>query len=212
MPLQGAVRFVDGIRKGVVRHGLMFGIALGLVPATASAQSPRPAVAALFHSEWVVIGGSGRSIATDRRAGREQAFYAIEWGRVVTGEHGPGVLRGRLEMAVEVTPLFLAFQSDRAEGAGLSPLMFRWNLREGGRLSPFLEIASGIVATNHDLPEGTTRMNFASHAGVGARIRVAGRWGAVAGYRFQHLSNGNTASRNPGINSNIGYLGVAYRR
>ncbi len=194
-----------------MRYGLLLVLALALVPAPATAQpSQRDAIP--FRSEWVVIGASGSSIKHGRHADREQTFYSFEWGRVVTGEHGPGIFRGRLEMAVEITPVFLAFQSDRAAGAGVSPLMFRWNVRERGRLTPFLEIATGFVATNRDLPEGTTRMNFASHAGAGTRLRVAGRWSAVAGYRFQHISNANIAERNPGLNSNIGYLGVAYRR
>jgi hypothetical protein len=160
----------------------------------------------------VVIGGVGSSVGGGHRADREQAFNAIEWGRLIRGEHGPGVLRGRLEMLIEITPVFLAFQSYRAEGAGFSPLMFRWNLREHGRIYPFLEMASGVVATNRDVPEDTTRFNFSSHAGTGARVRVVERWGVVVGYRFQHLSNGSTAPRNPGINSNVGYLGLAYRR
>jgi hypothetical protein len=55
-------------------------------------------------------------------------------------------------------------------------------------------------------------VNFSSHAGGGARLRLAGRWGVVVGYRFQHLSNGSRAPHNPGINSNVGYLGLAYKR
>jgi hypothetical protein len=185
--------------------------ASGLASVPAHAQSPS-LEGTSFRSEWVVIGGAGRSVGARERAGREQAFDAIEWGRLVSGEHGSGVLRGRLEMVVEFTPLFVAFQSHQAEGAGFSPLMFRWNLSERGPIRPFLELAGGIVATNRDVPEDTTRWNFTAHAGVGARVRVADRWGVVIGYRAHHLSNGNTAARNPGINSNVGYLGLAYRR
>jgi lipid A 3-O-deacylase PagL len=205
------LRVTCSVWKIVGRGSLIVAIVFGCAVVRASAQ-PARADATPFHSEWAVISGSGSSVGSERRAGREQAFYSIEWGRVVTGQHGPGALRGRLEMAIEITPVFLAFQSDRAAGAGVSPLMFRWNLQERGRVAPFLEIAGGIVATNHDLPEGTTRMNFASHAGVGTRVRLAGRWSVMGGYRFQHLSNGSTAPSNPGINSNIGYVGLAFRR
>jgi lipid A 3-O-deacylase len=198
-------------RKGVVRLTVMLALALSGGVARASAQ-PSPREAPPFRSEWWMIGGVGSSVGGEERRDRDQAFYTIAWGRLVSGEHGPGVLRGRLEMAIEITPVFLAFQSDRAEGAAFSPLMFRWNLREHARIHPFVEIAGGVVATNRDVPEATSRFNFSSHGGAGARVRVAERWGVVVGYRFQHLSNGNTAPRNPGINSNIGYLGVAYRR
>ena len=198
-------------RKGVGKLTLMFAVVLGCSVPPASAQTS-PEEAAPFQSEWVLISGVGGSLGRLQRAGREQVFYAIEWGRLVSGEHGPGVLRGRLEMMLELTPVFLAFQSNRAAGVGFSPLMFRWNLRERGPIQPFLELAGGFVVTNHDMPEETSRLNFSSHLGAGARVRVAERWGVVAGYRLQHISNGNTAARNPGINSNVGYLGLAYRR
>lgn len=198
-------------RLGVGRLTLMLALVLGCSIAPASAQSS-PEEATPFRSEWVVLGGGGISMGRGERADREQAISAIEWGRVISGEHGPGILRGRLEMLVEITPLFLAFQSDRAEGAGFSPLMLRWNLRERGRIHPFIEIAGGIVATNQDVPEGTTRLNFLTHAGLGLHLRMAERLGLLVGYRFQHLSNGTTAARNPGFNSNVGYLGLAYRR
>jgi hypothetical protein len=180
--------------------------------APAHAQSPARETPP-FRSEWLVIGGVGGSIgAAPARADREMAFQSIEWGRIIGRERGPGPLKGRLEMLVGITPVFVAFQSSQAEGAGFSPLMFRWNFRSYGAVLPFVEIAGGVIATNHDVPEGTTRLNFLSHAGAGARVHMAGPWGLVLGYRFQHLSNGSTAPRNPGINSNVGYMGIAYRR
>lgn len=205
------MRSAQRFHRDVGRLSLMLATVLGSSVVPASAQ-PSPGEAASFRSEWVMIGGVGSSVGGGERADREQAFHAIEWGRVISGAHGPGLLRGRLEMVIEITPVFLAFQSDRAEGAGFSPLMFRWNLREHGRIHPFVEVAGGVVATNRNVPEGTTRLNFSSHAGAGARVRVAERWSVLVGYRFQHLSNGGTAARNPGINSNVGYLGLAYRR
>ena len=179
-------------------------------PVSASAQ-PSAEAATSFRGEWAFIGGGGQSLGRGERAGREQVLSAIQWGRVITREHAPGALRGQLEMLVEVTPLFVAFQSYRAEGAGVLPLMLRWNLRERGRFHPFIELAGGVLATNREVPEGTTRLNFVSHAGAGVRVRIAERWRVIAGYRLQHLSNGATAARTPGFNSNVGYLGFAYR-
>jgi hypothetical protein len=204
------MRSTQSFWKPVCLVTLMLAIVLGADVVRASAQ-PSSGEATPFRSEWVVIGGAGDSVGAGQRADRQQAFYAIEWGHLISAPHGPGVLRGQLEMVIEITPVFLAYQSNLAKGAGFSPLMFRWNLRDYGAIHPFLEIAGGFVATNRDVPEGTTRMNFSSHAGTGVRVRVADRWSVVAGYRFHHLSNGSTAPRNPGINSNVGYLGVAYR-
>jgi hypothetical protein len=207
------MRLTQRVRKDAGRLSLMTAAVLSCTVLRALAQ-PSSAAPTPFRSEWVLMGGVGSAVGGGGREGteREQAIYAIDWGHMIGGEHGPGLLRGRLEMMIEIAPVFLAFQSDRAEGAGFSPLMLRWNLREHVRLQPFFEIAGGVVATNQDLPENSARLNFSSHAGGGARLRVAERWGVVVGYRFQHLSNGSTAEHNPGINSNVGYLGLAYKR
>ena len=66
-----------------------------------------------------------------------------------------------------------------------------------------------MMATSQDVPEDTARLNFSEHAGVGARVRVAPRWAVVAGYRLDHLSNDNTASRNPAVTAHVAYFGVA---
>ena len=115
-------------------------------------------------------------------------------------------------MVIEVTPVFVALQSRRAEGAGFSPLMFRWNFRQHRAIHPFVEVGAGVMATNREVPEDTTRLNFSTHAGGGARVRVAEQWRVVAGYRLHHLSNNNTAPRNPGLTSHVAYVGVAYLR
>jgi hypothetical protein len=180
---------------------------LGCCVVPAAAQ-PSTGEAAPFDSEWLIIGGAGNDVRpmTDRQV----AFQAIEWGRNLTIERGPGILRGRLEMVIEVIPFFVALQSHQGEGVGFSPLMFRWNLRQHRAIHPFVEAAAGMMATNHDVPENTARLNFSLHAGGGARVRVAERWAVVVGYRLHHLSNNNTASRNPGVTSHVGYVGVAY--
>ena len=82
--------------------------------------------------------------------------------------------------------------------------MLRWNLRERALVQPFVEIAGGVVATNQELPENTTRVNFSSHAGGGRACAWQNAGACSIRYRFQHLSNGSRATRNPGINSNVG--------
>jgi len=151
-------------------------------------------------------------VGTDSRStsGRQVAFQSVEWGRNLSGAHGPGVLEGRLEMVIDITPVFVAFQSGDAEGAGFSPIMFRWTFRQYRAIQPFVDAAAGMIVTNRDVPENTTRLNFAEHAGVGARFRVAERWAVVAGYRLHHVSNNGTAARNPGVTSHVGYAGVSW--
>jgi Lipid A 3-O-deacylase (PagL) len=161
-----------------------------------------------FHTKWLVLGGAGTDVRPT--SDRDVAFQSIQWGCNVTGERGPGVLKGQLEMAIEFTPVFAAFQSHTAEGMGFSPIVFRWNFRQRGTIAPFVEAAAGMMATNRDVPENTWRVNFSEHAGGGARIRIARQWAVMIGYRLHHLSNAGTMSRHPGVTSHVGYAGVAW--
>ena len=176
----------------------------GLAPVPAHAQ-PAATEGAPFRSEWVVIGGAGRSVGSGERAGREQAFQAIEWGRTVSGEHGSGVLRGRLEMVIELTPVFVAFQSNRAEGAGISPLMFRWNLRDRGPVEAVraAAVASGARVRVEAAPTRGGEdadaavydccvaliANVAEHAGPEARATVR-LWQEHDAVRFEVADDG----------------------
>jgi Lipid A 3-O-deacylase (PagL) len=186
---------------------LIAAVLLGCSAAIVTAQ-PSSGEAAPFHSEWLVLGGVGND--TRSMSDRQMAFQSVEWGHNLTGEHGPGVLKGSLEMVIEVTPVFVALQSRDSEGAGFAPVMFRWNFRQRGAIHPFLDAAAGMIATNRDVPENTTRLNFAEHVGGGARLRVADRWALVVGYRLHHLFNNGNALRNPGVTSHVGYVGVAW--
>ena len=154
---------------------------------------------------------SGASEVTRaRRVIARWPFSRLSGAAILSGEHGPGVLKGQLEMVIEVTPVFVAFQSGHAEGTGFSPVMFRWNFRQYRAIQPFVDAAAGMTVTNRDVPENTTRLNFAEHAGIGTRLRVAERWALVVGYRLHHLSNNGTAARNPGVTSHVGYAGVSW--
>jgi len=182
-----------------------------VLPAPVAAQSRDPDRSPARQGSWAAIAGGGGAVSIAHSlAGREMAFQSIEWTRVLTDPHGPGPLTGRLEMGVAVTPVFLAFQHHRATGAGLSPLLLRWSFTRRTTIEPFVDIAAGVMLTNQQVPEQTTKFNFTAHAGGGARIRIADRWGVIVGYRFHHLSNANTAPRNPAINSNVGYAGLTF--
>jgi hypothetical protein len=62
------------------------------------------------------------------------------------------------------------------------------------------------------MPEGTTRFSFTAQSGVGLRLHVAPRRALLLGYRFHHLSNGDRAETNPGVNSNLVYGGISFLR
>lgn len=163
-------------------------------------------------AEWMIGAGVAWSVPLfDAAGGRHYLLPTVSWGRELTGSVGPGLLRGRFVWALEVTPLFAQWSPATAWGAGVSPLFWRWNFDPRGRWSPFAELSMGGLWTSAAVPEGTSSANFTAHAALGTRIRASARVAWVAGFRFQHISNGNLIALNPGVNAPMVWGGVAVK-
>jgi lipid A 3-O-deacylase len=123
------------------------------------------------------------------------------YGWILTGPHGPGFLRGNIEYAAEVVPLFLVFQpAQKVYGFGIDPLILKWNFEGGEKIAPYLELAGGPLFTNKQVPAGTSRVNFTSGAALG--FYFYGRTITPSlEVRYVHISNAGLATPNPGINT-----------
>lgn len=110
----------------------------------------------------------------------------------------------------ESCPLFRAFQhADAVHAFGAAPLgvVARW--RTTSRFEPYVSTSAGLLRFRRPVPiDGGARTNFTVDAGAGLAIRVAGRWGLLAGYKFYHVSNAGRAIQNPGVDGHMLTLGV----
>lgn len=143
-------------------------------------------------------GGSGINGSTSRtRLWNVGARY----GWILTDPHGPGLLRGRFEYAVDVVPIFWVFQpTGTAYGFGLNPVALIWNFQTRRRVVPYFEADAGTLFTNHQVPVGTSRVNFTTGGGFGLHF-LRSRYNGSAEVRFMHISNAGLATPNPGINT-----------
>ena len=160
--------------------------------------------------EWMAGVGAAWSIDLLQSAGgRQYVPVSVSWGRDVMRDAGPGWLRGRLMWAVELMPMYWQRQPTTTLGVGVSPLVWRWRFVPRDRAAPFAELAFGGLLTADPVPEGTEAANFIAHGGFGVRWRPASQLSVVTAYRFQHISNGNQLTTNPGVNAHVLWVGVA---
>jgi lipid A 3-O-deacylase len=125
----------------------------------------------------------------------------LRYGLILTGPHGPGFLRGRLEYAVEAVPAFVIVQKQNtAFGAGVNPFAFKWALATRGSMVPYFEVGGGTLFTNTQVPTGTSRVNFTTSAALGLHF-LRSKHNFSAEVRFMHISNAGLATPNPGINT-----------
>lgn len=123
------------------------------------------------------------------------------YGWILTEPTGPGPLRGRLEYAVDVVPVFWLFQrSGTAYGFGLNPFALKWNFVEHRGIAPYVDVGGGTLFTNHLAPPGTARVNFTTGGAIGFRL-PRGKYDWSAEVRFMHISNAGLTTPNPGINT-----------
>jgi lipid A 3-O-deacylase len=125
----------------------------------------------------------------------------LRYGLILTGPHGPGFLRGRLEYAVEAVPAFVVVQKQNtAFGVGVNPFAFKWAFATRGNVVPYLEIGGGTLFTNTQVPAGTSRVNFTSSGAIGLHFLRKKR-NFSAEMRYMHISNAGLATPNPGVNT-----------
>jgi hypothetical protein len=123
------------------------------------------------------------------------------FGLILTKPHGPGFLKGRLEYALDVLPLFCVTQANgTACGGGVDPFAFKWILSTPRRVAPYFEIAGGTLFTNIKTPPNTSQINFTSGGAIGLHF-LQSKHNLSAEIRYQHISNAGMTKPNPGINT-----------
>ncbi len=96
-------------------------------------------------------------------------------------------------------------------GSGLSPVGFQLNFRRGHALQPYVNATAGVIYFTEQAPVShSSQFNFILGLGAGVQIWRQADQSVSIGYKFQHISNGYTASLNPGVDSNLFYLGYSW--
>jgi len=144
--------------------------------------------------------GGGHSVAGG--TGKTSVWnLGLRYGWILTRPHGPGLLKGRFEYAVDAVPAFLVLQrANTAFGAGFNPLNLKWDFATRERIVPYVELSGGALFTNHNVPAGTSTINFTPSAALGTHF-LGDSWNWAVELRYMHISNAGLERRNPGINT-----------
>ena len=89
-------------------------------------------------------------------------------------------------------------------GGGVSPIGFQLLKTNGKIFHPFIQASGGMLLMNQTFPtDEARRLNFTFDFTLGVEISVFGRNTLTLGYKFHHISNGQTGKENPGLDSNF---------
>ena len=117
-------------------------------------------------------------------------------------------VHGAFEIGLE--PLYQQYISPKQSYfAGLG-MTSRYHFLALGRFVPYAELAAFAGGTNLKITEIRSDFSFMLYGGVGASYFVTDRTAVYTGYRYEHVSNGNTSRPNRGFESNVGVLGMSF--
>ena len=117
-------------------------------------------------------------------------------------------LYGALEVGLE--PLYQHYTTPKqAFWAGLAAVG-RYHFLGLGRVVPYAEVGGAAGGTDLEVREINSTFAFLVFGGLGASIFISSKTALYAGYRFQHVSNGNTSRPNRGFEAQIGVAGISF--
>lgn len=142
-------------------------------PASSETQTPFHTAGGHLPLELSALVQSGFGL-TEGRDSFKFLMAGVQAGKVLTGNYGPGMVRGNFEYAVQVFPLWQAytpkFQRETCTaaaflscsapytvggtftGISITPILLRWNFVGTKKLSPWLQGGGGMIWTNHKFP------------------------------------------------------------
>lgn len=89
-------------------------------------------------------------------------------------------------------------------GEAISPFGMQWNFRPDRKLQPFLSSHGGYMYSTKEIPvDSAGSFNFTFDVGGGLELYRTRTRSIRVEYRYHHISNGNTATRNPGIDNGL---------
>ncbi len=98
-------------------------------------------------------------------------------------------------------------------GQAMSPVGFRWNFEPRHRFQPFFVGHGGYMYSSQPIPvQDAGSFNFTFDFGDGIEFYRTRTQSIRAEYRFHHISNNNTATANPGIDSGVFQLSYEFGR
>jgi opacity protein-like surface antigen len=98
-----------------------------------------------------------------------------------------------------------------AYGTGGSPVGLQINFLHDRRIQPFFTSGGGFLYFNRRM-FGETQFNFTAQIAAGVQVFTSRRHSVDFGYEYHHISNANLGDRNPGMDSQVVFVGVSFFR
>lgn len=141
----------------------------------------------------------GRTLAANKSMALQYTLDAIPLA----------VATGNIESSTTVAGV-TTFRRDPAYGVGVTPLGLQLDFANSSRVKPFIHVNGGLLVFNESVPlPDSGKLALIGETGGGLRVFTSERRAVSFGVRFHHISNGDLAGSNRGLNQFIFYAGFS---
>jgi lipid A 3-O-deacylase PagL len=185
-------------------------LAVDALPAAARAYDPNETFAKGAFVLSVEGGGGAQDNIEGQHFQTGLDFWnmGVRFGWLPFGATFSGPFRGALEIGAE--PYYQNyFHPVHAFYAGFG-VNLRYHFLALGRVVPWVELFGSAGGTDLKVREIDSTFTFLVHGGIGLSVFLNDRTAIYAGFREQHVSNGNTDQPNRGFESPGGVIGVSF--
>ena len=145
----------------------------------------------------------GRTLAANDHLALQYTLDAIPMALAV------GNIKSSTTVATPAGPV-TTFTRSTAYGAGVTPLGLQLDFANGSRVKPFIHVNGGLLVFTESVPlPDAGRLALIGEAGAGLRVFTSERRAVSFGVRFHHISNGDRAGANRGLNQFVIYAGFS---
>ncbi|HVG34739.1 MAG TPA: acyloxyacyl hydrolase [Pyrinomonadaceae bacterium] len=119
------------------------------------------------------------------------------------------------ETTTVVTPTgtVTTHRRETAYGAGLTPLGLQLDFANSSKVHPFVHVGGGFLVFNKSVPlPDAGQFAYVGEGSAGLRVFTSDRRAWSFGVRLHHISNGNRAGANRGLNEFIFFAGFSIFR
>jgi hypothetical protein len=141
---------------------------------------------------------------------RRGVTYTYHWGITPFLIALKNEVKNPAFVSAAVMPNVAPTKRETSFAVGFSPANFQFIFLPRNRVKPFAELGAGVLFFNKPFPIPESRhLNFSGNFGGGLMIHKSKTRALILGYKYFHISNGNTTAKryNVGFNANTFYLG-----
>ncbi|HEX3146044.1 MAG TPA: acyloxyacyl hydrolase [Pyrinomonadaceae bacterium] len=120
------------------------------------------------------------------------------------------ILSNERLFVVSSSPLVIGSTRKSVYGAGAAPIGLKFNFRRNRRVQPFGQATGGFLYFAQQVPvTNASQFNFTFDFSGGIQVVNSKRRSFTVGYKYHHISNGNTGTFNPGVDVQMVFAGFS---